>query len=51
MLDAGPDYCKEAEDHLAKSVLTFGFVHQTFFVEKNYVVLLTPGWKFFCYRF
>ncbi len=27
------------------------FFHQTFFVEKNYVVLLTLGWKDFCYRF
>jgi hypothetical protein len=38
VLDAGPDYCKEAEDHLAKSVLTFRPFHESFFlVEKNYI--------------
>jgi len=38
VLDAGPDYCKEAEDHLAKSVLTFCPFHESLFlVEKNYI--------------
>jgi hypothetical protein len=35
VLDAGPDYCKEAEDHLAKSVLTFGLFPSDLFCREE----------------